>query len=117
MLCSFLLLLCGCTGRNDVKKSITPEKVTCEKAYELEADGGLIVDVRENDEYEENHLERAVNIPHTDIVDDIGDYVDDKDSVIIVYCKSGKRSSMAASSLIDAGYTNVYDLGSINNCS
>lgn len=115
---SILFLLCGCTGRNDKKQEVKGiTSVTCEKALELQAEQGLIVDVREKDEYEESHLEGAVNIPYTQIVNKIEDYVDDKDSVIIVYCKSGKRSAIAAKSLSEAGYNNIYDLGSINNCS
>ena len=115
---SLVFLLCGCTGRNEKKETaggIT--SVNCEKALELQADEGVLVDVREKDEYDESHLEGAVNIPYTEIVDKIEDYVADKDSVVIVYCKSGKRSSIAANSLKDAGFTKIYDLGSINNCS
>ena len=117
-LISITLLLCGCTGRNDEKKVTgTITSVDCEKALDLQADDGVLVDVREKDEYKESHLEGAINIPYTEIVDQIEEHVTDKDSVIIVYCKSGKRSAMAAKSLLEAGYTRIYDLGSINNCS
>lgn len=115
---SIMLLICGCTGRND-KKEVKGEitSVNCEEALDIQADEGLLVDVREKEEFEESHLENAINIPYTVIVEQIDKYVADKDSVIIVYCKSGKRSAAAAKSLLEAGYTRIYDLGSINNCS
>ena len=113
---SLVLLLCGC-GEKKEEKGAEITSVTCERALDLQADEGILVDVREKDEYEESHLEGAVNIPYTTIKDKIDDYVVDKDSVIIVYCKSGKRSAIAAQSLSEAGYTKIFDLGSINNCS
>ena len=77
----------------------------------------IIIDVREKEEYDESHLEGAINIPYTKIIEEIDNYAVDKDAVIVVYCKSGKRSALAAKSLSEAGYTHIYDLGSINNCS
>ena len=115
---SLVLLLCGCGDKKEekeIKNGVT--SVTCEKALDLQASDGILVDVREKDEYEESHLEGAINIPYTTILDKIDEYATDKDSVIIVYCKSGKRSGIAAKSLSEAGYTKIYDLGSINNCS
>ncbi len=112
----FLLVGCGKEENKEVvKKTITP--ITCNKALDLEAEGAVIVDVREEDEYNEDHLENAINIPYTVIDKEIGKYVDDYDSEIIVYCKSGKRSNIAATTLLEAGYKNIYDLGSISNCS
>ena len=115
---SLMLLLCGC-GKNAEKKELAGgiTSVSCEKALELQADQGLIIDVREKEEYDESHLEGAINIPYTKIIEEIDNYAVDKDAVIVVYCKSGKRSALAAKSLNEAGYTHIYDLGSINNCS
>lgn len=70
-----------------------------------------IVDVREKDEYESGHLEKAINIPLS-----ILETIDlDKDAKIIVYCQSGRRSSNAKSILEDLGYTDVVDMGGIND--
>lgn len=91
--------------------------VTCSKALDLERDGAIIVDVREESEYDTDHLENAINISYTVIEKEISKYVDDFDSEIIVYCQSGKRSKKAAEILLKAGYKHIYDLGSINNCS
>ena len=109
-----LFLLVGC-GKKEELGGIA--SVTCDKALEYQVDGSVIVNIKEKDEYDEDHLENAINIPYTEIKDKIADFVEDFDTKIIVYCKSGKRSAMAAKSLIEAGYKNIYDLGSINNCS
>ncbi len=114
-----LLLVTGC--KEESKENMKSEKkgtissVTCDRAIDLQGDGAIIVDVREKDEYDEDHLDDAINIPYTVITDKIGEYAD-KDTKILVYCRSGVRSNKAANSLLEAGYKNIYDLGSINNC-
>ena len=92
------------------------KKVTCSEAKKLQNEGAILIDVREIDEYNENHLEGAINISYTVIGDKISNYVTDLNSKIIVYCKSGGRSNKAANTLKEKGYKNIYDLGSINNC-
>ena len=67
----------------------------------------LIIDVRTREEYGEGHIEGSFNIPY----DEINDLIDiDKDAVLFVYCKSGKRSKIAAEKLLELGFK-VYDLG------
>ena len=125
ILICFLLLITGCseekkenTTNNDNKSNeiITIEKVTCDKMKELVSNGALLIDVREIDEYNEGHLDKAMNISYTVIGDKIKEYASDLDTKIVVYCKSGARSNKAANTLIDKGYKHIYDLGSINNC-
>ena len=109
---SFLLVLVGCGG-------IKSGKISCsESNVVLGYDNAILVDVREVSEYNSGHLSGAINIPYLDIVDSISkiDGVDFS-TPIVVYCKSGVRSSQAFSSLKSAGYTNVYDLGAMSNCS
>ena len=123
ILVCFLLLIVGC-GEKEMKdnnKSISENKVsinkiTCDKMKELMNDGAILIDVREIDEYNEGHLDKAINISYTIIKDEISKYVANKDDKIIVYCKSGARSNKAANYLLEAGYNNIFDLGSINNC-
>lgn len=71
----------------------------------------VILDVRTLEEYNEGHITNAVNIP----IDDIDTIDIEKDKTIYVYCASGNRSKMATNKLIDMGYTDVYDMGGINN--
>lgn len=100
-----VLLLSGCSDKTEVYMT------TGEEVRDLLNNGAILIDVRTEAEYNEGHIEGAINIPHTEI--NTIDYAKDKE--IIVYCKSGGRSSMAANELIAMGYKEVYDLGSIEN--
>ena len=113
LLICFLFILIGCNKENDKMEII---KVTCDEAMTLQNEGALVIDVREKDEYDTNHLDGAINISYTKISEDITKYTDNLDQKIIVYCQSGIRSNKAANTLITMGYTHIYDLGSINNC-
>lgn len=77
---------------------------------------GLIIDVRSNQEYEEGHINGAINIPVYNIVNEINKIERDKERVIILYCSSGTRSKKAKTELEKLGYENVYNLkGGIDN--
>lgn len=111
-----LLSLCGC-GTQTEKTEI--KQVTCDEKNEMikNDEHVLFIDVRTKEEYEEKHLDKAINIPYDEIVDTLSTYgTIDYETPIIVYCKSGGRSNMAAEALKEAGYKNIYDLGAITNC-
>ena len=76
------------------------------KALELINSGVVLIDVRTREEYNREHIPNAVNIP-LDQIDTIGYQTDTK---IIVYCQTGTRSRQAIQTLLDMGYTNLYDL-------
>lgn len=76
-------------------------------------DGHVIVDVRRQDEYDAGHIPGAMLIPNESIEDAEPPELPDKDAVILVYCRSGRRSKEAAKKLADLGYTNVYEFGGI----
>ena len=108
--------MCGCSSDN------TPKVVSVnkDKAIKLIDDGALLIDVRSLMEYNQGHIDGAINIDVQDILNMSDNLVYNnanisKDKKIIVYCRSGSRSSSAASKLIELGYKNVYDLGSIDN--
>lgn len=109
-----LLTITGC-AKASVKEAISSNSktVTSSEASSLIKDGAILVDVRTKEEYDEKHITDAVNIPLSEIEEGNIDY--DKSTTIIVYCRSGNRSLSAVKKLIALGYTNVYDLGSINN--
>ena len=118
ILISIILLITGC-GSSTKKESDNESKieiVDCNKKDELVNAGATLIDVREKDEYDEYHLDKAINISYLVIQDKIESIISDKNKKIVVYCKSGKRSNIAAQKLIELGYKNVYDLGSVNNC-
>ena len=106
------ILLCACGAT----EKVIVENINCSKMTELVNDGAILIDVREASEYQEGHLDGAININYTDISSKIEAIVDKKDTKIVVYCRSGRRSSIAAKALIDLGYTNIYDLGGMSNC-
>lgn len=75
----------------------------------------LWVDVRTADEYNANHVSGAVNIPYTEISDRINEVTRDKDALIYVYCRSGRRSGIAQTTLREAGYTSVVNIGGLED--
>ena len=73
----------------------------------------IVLDVREQDEYNAGHIEGATLLP-SGIVKGIAESVlPDKNAKILVYCASGARSNYAARELVSLGYTQVYDFGGI----
>lgn len=73
----------------------------------------IILDTREQYEYDKEHIENAILIPYTEIEAKAANKLPDKDQLILVYCRSGRRSKIAAQSLADMGYTNVKEFGGI----
>ena len=76
-------------------------------------DGHIIVDVRRQDEFDEEHIPGAICIPNESISDTQPDELPDLDQVILMYCRSGNRSKEAAQKLFDMGYTHVFECGGI----
>ena len=96
--------------------SSTSKVIDYQKALDLiENRQAIIVDVRTEDEYNTGHIENALLIPLDTITDQPLEQISDLDTPIIVYCRSGNRSGQALTLLEDIGYSEVYDLGSINN--
>jgi rhodanese-related sulfurtransferase len=76
-------------------------------------DGHVIVDVRRQDEFDEGHIPGAICIPNESIVDTQPEELPDLDQIILIYCRSGRRSKEAAQKLFDMGYTSVFEFGGI----
>ena len=109
-----IILLSGCESEKEISDEVAMiNNITgINEVNKLIDDGAVLIDVRTNEEFNENHIEGAINIPYDKILKDIP-Y--SKDKYIIVYCRSGARSLAAAQTLVNNGYLNVYDLGSIEN--
>lgn len=89
-------------------------KISAQEAKEMMDQGNVsIVDVRTPQEYSEGHIPGAVNVPNEKIEKTEPEQLKDKDAVLLVYCRSGRRSKEAADKLIELGYTQVYDFGGI----
>ena len=75
--------------------------------------GYIILDVRRPDEYAAGHIPNAINIPNENIGTDEISQLSDKDQLIMVYCRSGRRSKEASEKLVKLGYTNIVEFGGI----
>ena len=73
----------------------------------------IIVDAREQSEYDEGHIKGAIVIPYTEIEQKAEELLPNKTQLILVYCRSGRRSKIAAQSLANMGYKNVKEFGRI----
>ena len=91
-------------------EQITPDEA--KKIMDTEKDY-IILDVREQDEFDEGHIPGAILIPYTEIENKAEEVLPDKDKLILVYCRSGRRSKIAAESLARHGYTNIKEFGGI----
>ena len=117
MLCMCAMMLCSCgTEEKETEKAVS-QNINCTQKEELMNEGAILIDVRSASEYAEGHLDNSINLTVDTIGVNIEKMVSDKNTKIIVYCRSGNRSATAANTLINLGYKNVYDLGAMNNCS
>ncbi len=103
------------TTENTTNNSLGYEQISGEQAKRLmdtEKDY-IIIDARTEEEFNEGHIEGAILIPEYEIGERAEKELPDKDQLILVYCRSGRRSKIAAQALADLGYTNVKEFGGI----
>lgn len=110
---SLLLLFTGCGGST---ADNSYQQITQEEAKEMmDTQEVIVLDVREQNEYDSGHIPGAVLLPVGTIDEDTAAAViPEKDSTVLVYCRSGNRSKTASSTLAELGYTNIYEFGGIN---
>ena len=106
-------LLIGCHANNKSSyEQITPAEA---KALMDSEDGYIILDVRTPEEFAERHIEGAILIPDYEIGEKAESILTNKEQLILVYCRSGRRSKNAANELATLGYTNIKEFGGIND--
>ena len=111
--------VCGCNGEkpkeNMIETKNSYEQITANQAKELmeKETGYIIIDARTQEEFDEGHIEGAILIPEYEISQRAEKELPDKDGLILVYCRSGRRSKIASQALVDLGYTNVKEFGGI----
>lgn len=112
---SFLLLLTGC-GAAGTAGDGGYRQISQEEAKEMMDTGEvLILDVREQDEYDSGHIPDAVLLPVGQITEEsAAEVIPDKDTTVLVYCRSGNRSRTAAAALAGLGYSNIFEFGGIS---
>ena len=110
-----LILLMGCgpsdNGGADYRQIGMDEAVEMmenEKNY-------IILDVRTEQEFEEQHIPNAINVPNETIGKDEIPELPDKEQLIMVYCRSGNRSKQASEKLVKIGYSNIVEFGGIKD--
>ena len=107
-------LFAGCTvGQNDA--SDTYRHISMDEAVTImkEKSGYIILDVRRPEEFAEGHIPNAINVPNENIGASEIPELTDKDQLILVYCRSGRRSKEAAEKLVKLGYTDIVEFGGI----
>ena len=115
------ILLNGCansTGSDSISEKgekAMYAQITAEEAKTImdTEEDYIILDVREQDEYDEGHVPGAILIPYTEIDAKASEKLTDKDALILVYCRSGRRSKLASEDLLELGYTNIKEFGGI----
>ena len=90
--------------------NITAEEAKCIMDSEQ---GYIILDVRTQEEYDQGHIPGAIVIPHEEIEAKAESVLQDKSQLILVSCRSGRRSKIAAEALVKLGYTNIKEFGGI----
>lgn len=96
-------------------EKIMYQQITPNEAKKIMESGGehIVLDVREQSEFNEGHIRGAILIPYTEIENKAEEMLPDKDMQILVYCRSGRRSKIAAEALSKLGYTNIKEFGGI----
>ena len=116
-----VLLLVGLTGCGSEKErddTASYQQITAEEAKSMmeEQPDAVILDVREQDEYDAGHIPGAVLLPVGTIDEETAaSAIPENDTVVLVYCRSGNRSKTASQSLVDLGYTQIYEFGGIKD--
>ena len=117
---ALLLVSCGGTKdkpvptEEDAPSKAAYHKISAEEAYEMmTSQEVVVVDVRTREEYDGGHIENAVLVPNESIGSEMPAALPDKETTLLVYCRSGRRSKDAAQKLLALGYQSVYDFGGV----
>ena len=114
---------CACGNENVVENTDADTSVAAATYVQISQEeakrimdtesGFVIIDARTDEEFNEGHIENAILIPEYEITDRAEAEIPEKDTLILVYCRSGRRSKIAADALVQLGYTNVKEFGGI----
>ena len=107
-----LLTACGSAEPENSYEMITPQQA---KQIMDSREDIVILDVRTQEEYGKKHIPGAVLLPLDDVEQKAPVVLPEKDQTILVYCRSGRRSKLAAEALVKQGYTNILEFGGIND--
>ena len=110
-----IFTVAACGDKNDKGETLTYEQISAEEAKAImdTEKEYIIIDARTGSEFAEGHIEGAILIPEYEIADCAEKELPNKDALILVYCRSGRRSKIASEELVKLGYTNVKEFGGI----
>ena len=110
-----VMLLTACGQDRENGQEAVYVNITAEQAKEImdSQEGYIILDTRTQEEYDEGHIPGAIVISHDEIKQKAESVLTDKNQLILVYCRSGRRSKLAAEDLVALGYTNIKEFGGI----
>ena len=110
-----VMMLAACGQDADNNREAVYMNITAEEAKQImdTEEGFVILDTRAQSEYDEGHIPGAIVIPHDEITQRAQKELPHKDQLILVYCRSGRRSKLAAEALVELGYTNIKEFGGI----
>ena len=110
-----MMLLTACGQNTENNREAAYVNITAQQAKEImdTETGYVILDTRTQEEYDEGHIPGAILIPYDEILQKAEGMLADKDQLILVYCRSGRRSKLAAEDLVKLGYTNIKEFGGI----
>lgn len=109
------LLFTACGQKTNENQEAVYMNITAEQAKQMmdrESDY-IILDVRTEEEYAQGHIPDAILIPDYEIEERAQEVLKDKNQLILVYCRSGRRSKLASEILVKLGYTHIYEFGGI----
>ena len=119
LLLFLIVYLAGCGSREeDTMNTVSYQQITAKEAKSMmdEQPDAVILDVRKQDEYDAGHIPGAVLLTVGTINEKTAaSVIPEKDTVVLVYCRSGNRSKTASQALADLGYTQIYEFGGIKD--
>lgn len=112
-----LWMIPGCQNQEGENKTMNSyQTITASQALEkMQNEEVTILDVRTAQEYQQGHIPNAILLPYDQINQQAETILLDKEAMILVYCRSGRRSSIAAQALAELGYQHIYDFGGIQS--
>ena len=110
-----ILVFAACGQDKEKKQEAVYVNITAQQAKEMmdNENDYIILDTRTQEEYDESHITGAILIPYDEILEKAEGVLTDKSQLILVYCRSGRRSKLAAEDLVKLGYTNIREFGGI----
>ena len=110
-----VMMLTACGQDTENNQEAVYVNITAEEAKRImdSEEGYVILDVRTQEEYDQGHIPGAIVISHEEIAEKAEEVLTDKGQLILVYCRSGRRSKIAAEALVELGYINIKEFGGI----